>query len=212
MDIRPPLHLDNKLSKAQYCNFRAFLNSSGSHVLPSYSELLKEKKMCHPENISVSETLAQVPVQSLHDHTADRFAMYCFKKIDEKVSLNQLKTLDLTLIYTYGFNGSSGHSMYNQKFSEDSSDSALFASTAVPQKLLSDSFGVIWTNPSPASPRFVRPLRLQFIKETKDVVTSTRNILQQQIKDLQSLKLDIAGCEVSIRADFHLTMMSCFFD
>jgi hypothetical protein len=124
------------------------------------------------------------------------------------IAENNLKQLDLELSFSWGFDGSTGHSIYNMKMDRNSSDAALFATTAVPLKLSSKEFGTIWENPSPASPRFVRPLQLQFSKETKELVLDTKAKFQQQIKELQAIKTTISNdVQVSIKSYFHLTMI-----
>ena len=59
----------------------------------------------------------------------------------------------LTLIYKWGCDGSSGHSTYKQKFSEEENmyqqDNNLFVISMVPLRL-SNGTDIVWQNPQPS--------------------------------------------------------------
>jgi hypothetical protein len=61
-----------KLTKHQYLLIRKFINSTSNPVLPSYGKVVKAKKQCYPEVVRVTESTAEVELQSLLDHTAAR--------------------------------------------------------------------------------------------------------------------------------------------
>lgn len=55
----------------------------------------------------------------------------------------------------------------------DASDSNIFQSCFVPLQLVCGSNKkVVWQNLTPASPRFCRPISIQFTKETVDITQS----------------------------------------
>ncbi|CAI6354072.1 unnamed protein product [Macrosiphum euphorbiae] len=80
------------------------------------------------------------------------------------------------MLYKWGCDGSSGQSQYRQHFNDDSSttDQAMFMFSIVPLELRSHSevsdiknnYEVIWSNPSPSSTKFCRPIKYMFKKET----------------------------------------------
>jgi hypothetical protein len=89
----------------------------------------------------------------------------------------------------WGFDGSSGQSQYKQRFSsteENFSDSNLFSTTLVPLDL---SFGdvLLWRNQTTSSTRFCRPIRIQYIKETEQVLKNEQAYIQNQIDTVQEL-------------------------
>lgn len=60
-----------KMSKHQYVLIQSFIKSKLLfNFLPSYKLLLKTKASSYPDKISVSESQAEVELQSLLDHTA----------------------------------------------------------------------------------------------------------------------------------------------
>ena len=75
---------------------------------PSYVDILTEKKLALPENITITESLCEVDLQSLLDHTVTR--------ILECTSLDNTDCNGFTLFCKYGSDGSSGHAMHKQVF------------------------------------------------------------------------------------------------
>lgn len=83
--------------------------------------MLLAKKECFPQNIKVKENLSQVDLQDLLDHTAER--------ILKSKPLSEIRDMpnDLKLISKWGCDGSSGHSEYQQKFTdENTTDKSMF--------------------------------------------------------------------------------------
>ena len=67
------LIVEADLTKNQYLLIRTFINSKTSaEILPSYEKILKAKTKSYPENVIVSESKAEVELQSLLDHTVSR--------------------------------------------------------------------------------------------------------------------------------------------
>lgn len=199
-------HLDNKFSKAQYNNTRKFLLDQKISLLPSYYQLSKLKKECHPDDIAVSETIASVPVQALFNHTASRIIQHSSCSITSLMKERGFEEVSAELICSWGFDGSTGQSQYNMRI--DGTDSSLFVTAAIPLALQSQELGEIWKNPAPASTRFVRPVRLEFTKETKELVLSTRDDIQRQIDEMQPFKVQLSeDLLVTVRAQFHLTLI-----
>lgn len=78
------------------------------------------------------------------------------------------------------FDGSSDHSLYKQAFHvHECSDASVFITIIVPLRLECRN-KVTWKNPHPASTRFCRPLKIDFVRESACV--SNRNELESKIK------------------------------
>lgn len=97
---------------------------------------MESKLQCRPVNINVTETAAQVSLQNLLDHTAHRII-----KMQADV-LNQFSnSSEMKLICSYGFDGSTGHSIYKQKFTtetpgEQHSDHSIFVTSVIPIQMI----------------------------------------------------------------------------
>ena len=141
------------------------------------STVLNSKKVCYPENISVSETTAEQPLQNLLDHTSMRLVNS--ELVKERI-LRQAKLIDgdlvteLCLYCKWGFDGATGQSQYKQNFNtSESTDKSLFSTMLVPLDLRSGTFS-IWRNPVPSSTRFCRPIKISYEKETNELCQNLR--------------------------------------
>lgn len=118
--------VETGLSKQQYLTIRSFINTKTSYnLLPSYEKLLAAKAASCPVSINVSDSQADVELQSLVDHTASRIVQL------QADVLDSIDDYDLTLIGKWGFDDSSG-----QKTINDFDDSSLFVTSYVPLQLI----------------------------------------------------------------------------
>jgi len=168
--------LENSLTKCQYNNFRELSISRSCELFPAYNKVREAKSKCRPFDINVTESVAEVPLQSLLDHTSCRII-----QMQEDIFKQLGNTLSLTLIASYGFDGTTGQSSYKQHFFGcDSllSDDSLFATTIIPLKLMDHIGNVFWMNRTPQSIRFCRPVKLEFVKEAKDHILAEKKNLE----------------------------------
>lgn len=116
---------------------------------------------------------------------------------------------------TWGFDGTSNQSQYNQKFAgdgsvgNDESDANLLATTVVPLRMADDDdeSSIIWNNATPQSLRWCRPLRLQFKKETKDSTIAEKLAVDDEVSNLTEFNMTIAGLNVIVRYQLYLSMI-----
>ena len=197
-----------KLTKQQYKDLRQSLRSKNFRAYPSYEIVVEAKKQCYPYDIAVSDTLAEVSLQSLLDHTCKRILLTqteVFNSIDSSVIRN------IQMICKWGCDGSSGQSEYKQGFeNETSSDAQIFLTSLVPLQIvgLDDSSQkdiILWKNPRPSSPRYCRPIRLQFLKETVESTLDEKKYISNQIHDLQPFHSIIY--DVTVTYSLHFTMI-----
>lgn len=127
---------------------------------------------------------------------------------DVCLTLKQTELKKLTLLSKWGCDGSSGHSLYKQKFEEDQdSDAHIFLTSFVPLELISGDLNspnkvVIWKNARPGSSRYCRPIRLQFIHETSDITLKEKKYIEDQIEALKPSAVNFHGKQMYI--DHHL--------
>src|ERR1700712_4702935 len=154
---------------------------------------LKKKKTCYPDSDSftVTESLAEVDLQILLNHTAERLLLFLEEVIK---TLTESERKNMKLSTKWGCDGSQ-QTQFNQKFEDDThSDASIFQCSMVPLQLTCGvNKKVIWQNSTPSSPRFCRPIRIRFIKETADVIAEEIAYMENKIAGLNSTKLqDIA--------------------
>lgn len=185
------------LTKAQYERIR----ETNKSFFPCYSVIKKVKKECYPEIYRVTETCAEIQVQKLMDHTAKRLIVHLREVVE---SLSDDEKRSLILISKWGCDGSQ-QMQYKMKFeNEADSDANIFQSSVVPLQLVyGPEKKILWQNPTPSSPRYCRPIRIRFIKETIDITNEEINYIQSQITALSSTKIE----GVSIKHKMLFTMV-----
>lgn len=212
LDAVLSLITEAKLTKHQYLLIRNFINSRRNPILPSYNKILEAKQKCYPEDVRVTETTAEVELQSLLNHTAARIIE---SQREVLSAIPQESMGDVFLIGKWGFDGSTGHSEYKQNFasSDDvTDDGSLFVTSYVPLRLVSTDTSseetILWKNPRPSSTRYCRPVRFQFIKETKDSTINELNYFQEKIDKLVPTKLSYGdNKEINVNHILQLTMV-----
>ena len=102
----------------------------------STSAVLAAKKFCYPpdDTLNFTESKAEVQLQTLLDHTAQRVLLMNQDNITYK---SDSEILNMTLICKWGFDGTSGQSIYKMTFEDpDISDANLFFTSLVPLQLV----------------------------------------------------------------------------
>ena len=175
------LFLDSNLSKQQYQNIRQGAVIKNCKMYPDYKEISKCKSACRPNGISISDIIAQVPLKNLLEHTVKRtITRRSDFSAHESINTNEIIT---DMIFSYGFDGSSGHSAYKQIFDTAGchSDSNLFVITVVPLRLNSEDNNILWNNRTPQSVRFSRALKVEYIKESTEHILKEKQDIDGQI-------------------------------
>lgn len=201
-----------KLTRHQYLLIKNFIDTKilSKDCMPSYQSIVKAKKQCYPPIITVTESSAEVELQSLLDHTATRI-LESQKDVLARVPCQSLDKI--SLIGKWGFDGSTGHGEYKQCFSDPNlKDSSLFVTSYVPLQLIftpenEENPVVLWKNPRPSSTRYCRPIRFQFLKETAEVTVQEETYFKQKIHNLQPTTFKYNDREFLITHKLQLTMV-----
>ena len=207
------------MSYKDYSSWKKFLKCHGSDILPSHQELSLTKKMCCPDNITITETLAECDLKELLKHTGSRLLIVGKEALEEIVKC-QPATDDLllqgTLHCKWGFDGASSQKIYKQIYEEaDFSEAikheeSLFSTCLVPMQLEVNS-ETIWKNRSPSSILFCRPIRLQFKTETAVTCQQEKDYIESKIEEIEhtthSIALDNFEFKIILKYDLQLTML-----
>lgn len=201
--------VEHKFSKRTYHGIRKVAKENNCKLYPSYNNVLQAKKRCYPSRISITitESCAEVKLQALLDHTAMRI-LFLQREVVDSFTMENVKNMHL--IYKWGCDGSSGQSVYKQKFTEDGkSDENVFFTSVVPLQLVCESNTeiVVWKNPRPSSPRFCRLIKLQFLHENVESTVNLVNDIEQQIESLVPFTTQLHGMEVCIKYSMTFTMI-----
>lgn len=198
------MFVDADLTQGQY----EIIRKTNPNFFPCYSALQKAKKKCYPpqESCTITSTSAEAQLQPLIDVTVRRLSEYLEEVF---INLKEQERECLTIISKWGCDGSQ-QSQFKQKLESDTdTDSNIFQSCFVPLQLVcgNNNEKVLWNNPTPSSPRFCRPIRFRFIKETSDVTEEEIRHVKSAISSLVPTEVDISGKKFFIKHTFIMTMV-----
>lgn len=126
------------------------------------------------------------------------------KEVINNSHCNELR--NLYFISKWGCDGSSGMSEYKQRITDPNISYAnIFLTSFVPVQLVSGDPS--WQNPRPSSPRFCRPIRIQFVHETTDITVKEVDYVESQISSLSETVINLLNGNVSIKHKMLLTMI-----
>lgn len=185
---------------------------SGADIWPSYNEIRESKEKLRPpkEEIHISENIAKVSIQTLLNHTSKRIIELQSEVIihaQQKSKTTEIKTV---LVCSWGFDGSSGHSAYKQCYRDkkiQATDENLFATTPIPLRLSIDSGIILWNNRTSQSARFCRPIKLDYVAESRDVILRQKQAIEDQIEKLQSFDIMLEDYKVQLRFLLFMTLI-----
>ena len=167
----------------------------------------KGKSKYYPEKESyhVTETCAEIKLQYLLNNTVTRLLTY-LQDILTDLTQNERDTLEL--ISKWGCDGSQ-QSQFKQKMQNDATDSNIFQSCMVPLQVVcgKNTKKIIWQNPTPSSPRYCRPIRIRFVKESTDTTNDEISYIRNQIDSLENNLFTREGLSASVKHSMAFTMV-----
>lgn len=198
------MFVEADLTRQQY----EIIRKTNKSLYPCYDRLLEAKKVSFPSEqySKMTQLSAEYTLQSLIDITLLRFSIY-LEEVLLTTSEDDRQTL--TIINKWGCDGSQ-QARYKQMFDNpEESDSNIFLSSFVPLQIFcgKNYKKVIWENPSPSSPRFCRPIRFQFVKESDDVTKEEIRYVEESVKRLIPTDIEINGNKFTYKHIFKMTMI-----
>jgi len=96
------------------------VKSREADIFPTYAAIAAAKAKCRPpkEVFKITDNVAEVPLQSLLNHTAERIVQLQKDIIIGSMEYSKTTELEAILICSWGFDRSSGHSAYKQRYSD----------------------------------------------------------------------------------------------
>jgi hypothetical protein len=200
------MFVEAELTKHQY----NIIRKKDKKRFPSYKKIQLAKKKFYPKRkyISITGSTIDIKLQGLLDHTVLRLMQTQHEVIEKQENLQ-----NLNLITKWGFDGSSGHSEYKQKFINSSIiDASIFLSSLVPLRLISGDPEiptqiVLLNNLRSSSTRYCRPIRFQFAHEATDLAKKEKDNIESQIRELLPTSYEINGRIIKINHKLLFTMV-----
>lgn len=187
------LIIDLGLSKEDYINIQRGAKIRGANIYPPYNAIASLKKECYPPNMTITETVAHIPLNDLLDLTIKRLV-----KVQTDVLMQHVPddVTNINVFYKWGLDGSGGHSLYKQNFSNNSvyADSNIILCTIVPLEMsveIRNTKKNFWKNISPSSTRYCRPIGFKLSRETSEVMKTEFQAIESQIRELKPTEIHI---------------------
>lgn len=73
------------------------------------------------------------------------------------------------------------------------------ATTIIPLRLIEASGNILWNNRTPQSIRFCRPLKLEYTKETKEIILKEKENIEEEINSLSAFEVSLGGKKNFVR-------------
>lgn len=197
--------LNLNLTKDQYLKVRLESKLHGADIYSTYDQILQAKQSTRPPGIIIEENVAYVSYQNIINHTSKGIV-----ELEDISICNVLLNREngkFIIIYNSGFDTSTGYSKHNQKFeSMNKVDDSLILTVLIPLQLLDKTGNILWMNPLPHSTRFVRPVKMEFGKETKTKVLEMKADIDTQLQDIEPVTIILSnGKAVEVEPQVHLT-------
>lgn len=164
-----------------------------------------------PSPIVADNKSAIVGLSNLLHNTASRLIAN-FSERD----LDVCNTSELSLIYKWGCDGSSGFSEYKQPNESGTNFSTVLMASLVPLRLRlynnmpsssTNSVQDIWINKTPGSKFLCRPIRFEYIRENKETTQNLIDGIKCEIANMAPLEIHISGRIITVSFEPCLTMV-----
>eukprot|EP00096_Caligus_rogercresseyi_P010918 TRINITY_DN4121_c1_g1_i3.p1 TRINITY_DN4121_c1_g1~~TRINITY_DN4121_c1_g1_i3.p1 ORF type:complete len:464 (-),score=57.80 TRINITY_DN4121_c1_g1_i3:214-1605(-) len=176
------------MTRDAYVANRLMCKSHGADIWPPYGNLQEAKKLCRPANITYEECAVIVPLRERLLHNDGRFVQVFYDQIEEHLqNVEDGGTLTIEVEEKIGFDGSTGNSIYNQKFGSndpEACEESLLSTCLVPLQYRTSNGQVIFTNPVPQGVTFCQPVRLEYKKETQAASKQIDNWIDAEVAAL----------------------------
>ena len=180
-----------RMSKRSYFYMYNLQRRHKSKLLPKYQQVAAVKQECYPPGVSITDMTMCVSLQELCNHTAKQLIVMAQHEIHEiRADMDGEATMTCNILYKYGSDGSGSHSRYalpiHDELNEDSDETHVFATYICPIRVsIVGRDEVLWQNPAPSSPIYCRPVRLEFAKESDNIITQEFERMAEEIERMQ---------------------------
>ena len=168
VDTALVLYTDCNLGRSSYTTEKNVLKEAGHDILPAWIHLRKRQRDVTPIVIPVPQSFTGAFWHGVYFNYIEALKS-TIKRVLQTI-VDPINEDHLALKCKFGFDGSGGHSIFNQVNNDETNNLIL---TIVCPLELKDLHGkTVWTEPSPNSPRSQRPLMIHTGKESTETLQS----------------------------------------
>ena len=175
---------------------------TGFNVLPGNRLLQKAREATYPEGVISDAFNVEVSLQSAVNKTVERLLQSDQMSSKSKKMIKQSRQITFTL--KSGQDGTSGFGRNNKRINRGTSKQQI---AVVPLALKATNSGeTIWKNLKPNSRRRTRLVKSSWTKESTEHILDTHSNMEDQIQNLQNIKLMLDDVEVDVSFKVHNVM------
>ena len=199
------MFIRNKLTVRSYKDIKMTTDEVGHHVYPSWDKVYKSKMLCYPsdDHIHVSEDSAEVDFDKLVEHTYKRLCellegdiVKCLSEHDVDYFGGDIKV---------GSDGTSGLGAFKMMSASGTLKEKVYFSCMCPLTLKAYYKGkevkTLWENPTPCSTRFCRPIKFDFVAESKAVTIAEKERLFECFRNVPTFDVPVNGVNIVFKFD-----------
>ena len=156
--------------------------------------------------LHVADLDAWIELQPLLAHTLFQIVKQIPSDMLDEV--DKVRTSKLLFLLNWGMDGAGNQSIYSHTSKSETGDltaeveGSIFATTLVPLRVEDQNSKIYWPSPGPQSDRFCRPVRLQFQKESKELIINEHQRMLAEIGKIQSFTIN--HNDTNILVDYQL--------
>lgn len=158
-------------------------------LLPPHELMSQLKKQCLPANIEFGERCCRVSAQDLFDHSVQRILF----SMSESSALQM--TPELMLTTRWDCEGTRFHRAAKR---DSFSKGGLFVSATAPLKLENSAGEVYFANTKRSLWKSCRPLKLEFVEISQDLIKAERERIQKEVDQLKPTDVEIYGKKFTV--------------
>ena len=169
VDTALVLYTDCNLGRNTYTTQKNVLKSAGHDILPAWIHLRTRQREVTPVVIPVPLCYTGVFWHGVYFNYVDALKSTIARVLQ---TIPPIEEEHLALKCKFGFDGSGGHSIFNQINNDETNN--LILTVVCPLELKDQHGEVVWTEPSPNSPRSQRPIMIHTGKESSETLQSLK--------------------------------------
>ena len=167
VDTALVMYTDCDLGRNTYTTQKNVLKAAGHDVLPAWKHLRTKQREVTPVVLLIPECYTGVFWHGVYFNYVDALKSTIARVLQ---TIPPIKEEHLALKCKFGFDGSGGHSIFNQINNDETNN--LILTVVCPLELKDKHGKVVWTEPSPNSSRSQRPLMIHTGKESHETLHS----------------------------------------
>ena len=202
VEVAATVYTDGQFGRNTYTQMRKILGASGHNIFPAWRNIREFQRTLTPKTHTIPE-----PNRGIYFELKESCNITA-NRILQQVDWNVKKDSPLQMQIKFGFDGSGGHALYNQKNNVNTNN--LILAMFCPLLIRDGEDNVIWEQKTPNAATAQRPLMLQKGKESLESLQSV-SVFNRDIETLSKEGI-VVVCNDDVAIDMTVSISSYMMD